>query len=226
MGFIDSFERRLEALVTGTFSKAFKSQLQPVEIAAAIRAELDKSAAVVTRERILAANKFVVRLSPTDLGRLQVLGATLSQELDQLVTKHVKKQRYQLAGPLEINLSADPTLLLGQIRVDAQSVQGRINWVPALDFGGKRYLLAKSSTTVGRDASSDIVVADTGLSRQHFVIRWNGSAGQLEDLGSTNGTKVAGARITKSVDLIDGLAIEAGRTQFVFRVIANSEGDA
>ena len=54
MGFVENFERRLESLVNGAFSKAFKSQLQPVEISAAIKAKMDVSAAVIGKDRILA----------------------------------------------------------------------------------------------------------------------------------------------------------------------------
>ena len=50
LGFIEKFERRLERFVNGAFSKAFKSQLQPVEISSAIKAKMDAGAAVVDRE--------------------------------------------------------------------------------------------------------------------------------------------------------------------------------
>jgi pSer/pThr/pTyr-binding forkhead associated (FHA) protein len=97
-----------------------------------------------------------------------------------------------------------------------------VAWTPAIDFGGKRYLLAKSRTTIGRDASADIKVDDSGLSRVHFAITWDGSNATVEDLGSTNGTKLAG-RLVKSQTLPADSTIEAGRTVFVFRVVAKNE---
>ncbi len=66
MGLLDSFEKGLERAVNGAFAKTFRSGIQPVEIASALRSELDKKAVVVTRERILAPNAFTVRLSPAD----------------------------------------------------------------------------------------------------------------------------------------------------------------
>jgi hypothetical protein len=71
LGFVENFERRLERFVNGAFSKAFKSQLQPVEISAAIKAKMDKGAAVVDRDRILAPNAYSVRLSQADFSRLK-----------------------------------------------------------------------------------------------------------------------------------------------------------
>ena len=229
MGFIENFERRLENFVNGSFSKAFKSQLQPVEISSAIKAKMDASAAVMGKDRILAPNEFQVSLSQVDFLRLQSHGESLVEELTKLVSTHVKKQRYQLPSPLNISLTQTSALALGQIQVIASGSKAEqvanLSWVPALDFGGKRFLLAKARTTVGRDSSADIQVDDTGLSRTHFAINWNGSSAIVEDLGSTNGTNVAGREI-KSEPIVADTVIKAGRTEFIFRVIAkNSDGD-
>ncbi len=227
MGFIENFERRLETFVNGAFSKAFKSQLQPVEISAAIKAKMDVSAAVIGKDRILAPNEFRVSLSQTDLLRLNSLGEDLVDEISKQVNSHAKKQRYQLTDKLAISLSASPTLAIGQISVAASGSKAEqvanVSWVPAIDIAGKRYLLAKAKTTIGRDATADIQVNDSGLSRTHFAINWDGSTGSVEDLGSTNGTTLAGVNVklqTISADTV----IKAGRTEFVFRVIAKSQG--
>jgi pSer/pThr/pTyr-binding forkhead associated (FHA) protein len=81
--------------------------------------------------------------------------------------------------------------------------------------------LSKARTTVGRDGSADIQVEDNGLSRQHFEILWDGKRGGVRDLGSTNGTKVNGRAITEIGVEADSV-ISAGRTEFVFKVIAKA----
>ena len=53
MGILDNFEKGLERVVNGAFAKTFKSGLQPLEVTAALRRELDTKAAVVSRDRIL-----------------------------------------------------------------------------------------------------------------------------------------------------------------------------
>jgi len=226
LGFIEKFERRLERFVNGAFSKAFKSQLQPVEISAAIRAKMDAGAAVVDRDRTLAPDTYKVKLSPSDYNRLQQLGKALGAEVEGKVKAHAKKQRYQFAGSLSISLEPDSSLTLGQIKVLASGSKApdlaAVTWRPALDINGKRYLLAKSRTTVGRDANADLPINDTGLSRTHFAITWDGSTATIEDLGSTNGTKVAGLKI-KTQTLSPDTVISAGRTEFIFRVIANGD---
>lgn len=229
MGFVENFERRLESFVNGAFSKAFKSQLQPVEISAAIKAKMDVSAAVIGKDRILAPNEFRVSLSQPDLLRLNSLGDNLVAEITKQVSAHVKKQRYQLTDELKVSLSSSSTLAVGQIQVAASGNKAaqvaNVSWVPALDISGKRYLLAKEKTTVGRDAIADIQVNDSGLSRTHFAINWDGSSATVEDLGSTNGTTVAGHDV-KLQNISADTVIKAGRTEFVFRVVAKNQGDA
>ena len=228
LSFIERFEKRLERFVNGAFSKAFKSQIQPVEISSAIKAKMDGTAAVVAKDRILAANAYVVRLSPTDFSRLKQLGDSLHGEIKRQVSSHIKKQRYQLSGDLSIAIEPAQSLGLGQIQISAEGSKApdlaQVSWNPALDVAGKRYLLAKAKTTVGRDATADVQVNDNGLSRVHFAINWDGANATVEDLGSTNGTKVAGRRITSQAISPDTV-IDAGRTEFVFRVVAKS-GDS
>ena len=74
MGLLDSFEKGLERAVNSAFAKTFRSGIQPVEIASALRSELDKKAAVVSRDRILTPNTFVVRLSPADDDKMVAIG--------------------------------------------------------------------------------------------------------------------------------------------------------
>lgn len=225
MSFIDRFEKRLERFVNGAFSKAFKSQIQPVEISSAIKAKMDGTAAVVAKDRILAANSYTVRLSPTDFSRLKQLGDSLHGEIKRQVSGHIKKQRYQLSGDLAIAIEPSQNLSLGQIQISAEGSKApdlaQVSWNPALDVSGKRCMLAKAKTTVGRDASADIQVNDSGLSRVHFAINWDGANATVEDLGSTNGTKIAGRKIT-SQTISPDTVIDAGRTEFVFRVVAKS----
>ncbi len=227
MGIIENFERRLETFVNGAFSKAFKSQLQPVEISAAIKAKMDVSAAVIGKDRILAPNEFRVSLSQPDLLRLTSLGDNLVAEITKQVSSHAKKQRYQLTDALAISLASSSNLAVGQINVSASGSKAEqvanVSWVPAIDIAGKRYLLAKAKTTIGRDTSADIQVNDAGLSRTHFAINWDGSSATVEDLGSTNGTTVAGLNV-KTQNIGADTVIKAGRTEFIFRVIAKHQG--
>ena len=100
-GVLQRFEQRLEGAVTGAFARAFRSAVQPVEIAAALQREVDNSAHILSRERMLVPNDFTVELSPTDYERLAPFSGTLAEELATLVQEHVDRflpRRFRQTG--------------------------------------------------------------------------------------------------------------------------------
>ncbi|MEO6942592.1 MAG: DUF3662 and FHA domain-containing protein [Terrimesophilobacter sp.] len=221
MGLLDNFEKGLERVVNGAFAKTFKSGLQPVEITAALRRELDTKAVVVARDRILVPNKFTVHLAPGDHARITGIGPTLIDELTQLVQTHATAQRYQFAGGISIRLVEDRILTEGVLRIESSNVKGEVSWTPILDIEGKRYPITKSHTVIGRGSEADITVDDSGISRRHVEILWDGKRAQVNDLGSTNGSQLNGAPVTKAALPTDSV-ISIGRTRIVFRVLAQS----
>jgi Protein of unknown function (DUF3662)/FHA domain len=221
LGFLENFEKGLERIVNGAFSKTFKSEIQPVEIAAAIRAEMDSKASILSRDRILAPNTFSVSLATPDFKRMATLGESLITELTELSTRHAVKQGFQFGAALSIKLVEDQTLNMGQVNVNSTSQNTKVEWIPTLDVAGKRFLLNKAHTSVGRDASADIQIEDNGLSRKHFEILWDGKNAAVRDLRSTNGTMVAGRKVDE-VAIADNTLIQAGRSDFTFRVIART----
>jgi len=221
LGLLDSFEKGLERAVNGAFAKTFKSGLQTVEITSALRRELDTKAAVVSRDRILVPNSFTVRLGAVDYQRMVALGPTLIDELTELVQRHAAAQHYSFAGGISIALAEDPSLSQGMIDVTSTNVKGAVAWTPVLDIGGKRYPITHSRTIIGRGSDADITVDDTGISRKHVEILWDGTRAQVNDLGSTNGSLLNGTPVAKA-PLAPDSVIDIGRTRIVFRVLAQA----
>lgn len=224
MGFLDNFEKGLERIVNGAFTKTFKSELQPVEISGQIKAEMDSKASILGRDRILAPNTFTVSLSTPDFKRMQSLGDSLITELTDLATKHAKKQGFQFGAALSLRLIEDPSMNLGQVSVRSATQNLEIEWMPSIEVADKRFFLKVGQTTVGRDGSADVQIADSGLSRQHFAVIWDGKNAAVRDLGSTNGTRVGG-RTIKEVAIGADTEIQAGSSSFVFRVTARTASD-
>lgn len=223
MGLLDSFERGLERAVNGAFAKTFRSGVQPVEISSALRRELDTKAAVVSRERILVPNEFTVRLAPPDFTRMNDVGRPLIDELSQRVQQHAVAQNYSFSGPVTIRLRQDGTLSTGILQIDSTTVQRDVDWVAVLDIGSQRHKLRRGRTVIGRGTDADITVADTGTSRKHVEVIWDGKHAQANDLGSTNGSKLNGERFSQAIVEPDS-TIEIGRTRMVFRVIPENDG--
>jgi len=218
VGILDNFEKGLERAVNGAFAKTFRSGLQPVELTSALRRELDTKAAVVSRDRIRAPNRFALSMAPGDYKRMQSMGPTLTDELTEFVQKHAADQHYQFAGGISIDLVQDPALSTGILRVESENVKGSVSWMPVLDIAGKRYPLSQSRTVIGRGSEADITVDDTGISRKHVEVIWDGSRAQVRDLGSTNGSQLNGQPLKKAI-LEPNSVITIGRTSIVFKVL-------
>ncbi|MBN9224864.1 MAG: phosphopeptide-binding protein [Microbacterium sp. SCN 70-27] len=221
MGLLDSFEKGLERAVNSAFAKSFRSGIQPVEIAAALRTELDAKAAVVSRDRILAPNAFEVHMSPADAERMRSIGSTLDDELLGLVQKHAKNQGFSFAGPVTIALAPDDQQATGTLRVLSQTAAGTVAWRGVVDIEGKRHPLNKGRTVIGRGTDADITIADAGTSRRHVEILWDGERAMVRDMNSTNGTQLDGRRITEAPLPPDSI-ITIGRTDITFRVVAQA----
>ncbi|MDP1876022.1 MAG: DUF3662 and FHA domain-containing protein [Actinomycetota bacterium] len=231
MGLLERFEDSLDRLVNGAFARAFKAEVQPVEIASALQREVNDRAAVIDRERTVIPNVFHVELSEHDYRRLAVFKDALQTELATLVRDYGGEQRYTLLGPVSVDLAQDDELETGIFRVRSEAraevssqPHGRPGEPgaaatdlrqPRLEVGGIAYPLVRAITRLGRGSDTDIRIEDPGASRNHCEIVI-GQPALLRDLGSTNGTFVNGGRITQ-VDLADGTAITIGTTQLVFR---------
>ncbi len=117
MGIINRVEHGLAKAVHGAFAKAFKSEVQPVEIASAIRRAMDDRAALLGHGRSMVPNLYTIELSPTDYERLGDYEDELSEDLVAAAQEHAESQGYQPHGPLEVDLVEGEGLETGVFRV-------------------------------------------------------------------------------------------------------------
>ncbi|WP_020663531.1 DUF3662 and FHA domain-containing protein [Amycolatopsis benzoatilytica] len=86
-----------------------------------------------------------------------------------------------------------------------------------LDDGSNRtYSLKQGANVVGRGQDADFRLPDTGVSRRHLEITWDGQSATLADIGSTNGSTVNGTPV-QTWQLADGDVIRVGHSSLVFR---------
>jgi hypothetical protein len=85
------------------------------------------------------------------------------------------------------------------------------------DGSGRSYQLTEGTHVIGRGQDSAFRLPDTGVSRRHLEINWDGHQATLTDLGSTNGTTVNGNPIQQTWQLNDGDVIRVGHSSLVFR---------
>jgi hypothetical protein len=122
MSVLRNLEARIEGLVEGVFSRAFSSQVQPVEIARKLAKEMDshKTASV---SQTYAPNSYTVWLSPDDHERLEGYTRSLSQELSAYLLEHARRQDYALLTRPEVKIEVDERLRLGEFGIQPRLVK-------------------------------------------------------------------------------------------------------
>jgi Protein of unknown function (DUF3662)/FHA domain len=237
MGLLGNLEQRLDQIVNGSFSKAFKSEVQPVELGAALQQEIDNRADTINGQTVVP-NIFIIELGPTDHERLGTYFDTLSVELATLADSYTHEQRYTAVDLAQITFDLDQALETGVFRIrsavakrpegvtppsgldqDSTPQMPKSAFVPAptpylTSITGEEFKITQSVTNIGRGAEADIQIDDTSVSRLHCSIVL-GSDVLIRDLGSTNGTLVDGARATESV-LRNGSIIKIGNITLTY----------
>ncbi|HVW80102.1 MAG TPA: DUF3662 and FHA domain-containing protein [Mycobacteriales bacterium] len=242
MGVLQTFERRLGGLVEGAFARVFKAEVQPAEIAGALQREADDRKEVISRERVLAPNSYIVELSDRDYSRLAEWAEPLGEELAAMVREHAAEQGYSFVGPVVVGFEQQPGITTGVFRVRsaveaasgpaapaepaartpsaAPSPAGAFPLRPRLIVNGdadeSAYFLTHAVTLVGRASDCDLRLEDAGVSRHHAEIRYSDGRVGVVDLGSTNGVAVNGKRVER-VELNDGDRLDIGHSTLIFR---------
>ena len=213
---LQGFERRLERLVEGVFSKTFSSRVQPVEIGRAIirRLEIQRT---ITTQGATVPNNITVHLSNKDVEQLDGILGNLADELCIIVRDHANSENYRLVGPINVTLISDSSVDPGQIEIKTAFDQGRgANKGVLLGPNDEKIELSNETTTVGRLTTCGVSLTDSRVSRLHAEIIKNAEGYELIDKGSTNGTQVNGETIA-SHTLVIGDKITFGNTTFEFQ---------
>lgn len=214
---IRGFERRLERMVEGAFSRAFKSGLRPVELGRRLTREMDDNRSVGVRGGTVVPNDFTVALSPSDIEQFEGVQDTLARELGDAAREHARDEGYSFMGPVAVHLEVDGRLHTGGFHITGRMAEGEggAGAGSIVLPNGERFTLGESVITVGRHPDSNLVLADPNVSRSHAEIRPQGDRYAVVDLGSTNGTKVNGVKIAQHL-LQDGDEVSFGNTRMRF----------
>lgn len=214
---LQRFERRLERLVEGTFSKAFRGGgLQPVEIGRRVGREMDAGRTLGVRGTV-APNRFTVWLSSADLERFSGFHEALARELADAAREHGRDEGYVFEGLIEVSLVLDEQARRGDMRVDAEIVGGGQGTTSTLTLpDGSRVLLGDEPTVIGRMPECAVPLSDPQVSRRHAEVRRDDFGFKVVDMGSTNGTQVNGVTV-KEQSLSDGDVIVVGATSLRYQ---------
>ncbi|MCL4433169.1 MAG: FHA domain-containing protein [Actinobacteria bacterium] len=214
---LQEFEQKLERLVEGVFSTAFRGELQPVEIGRKLIREMNLRRRVGLNG-IIAPNDFKVYLSPYDLERFSRFEEVFEHELAAALRDHAEKEGYIFVGPLSVQVMEDVEIKAGHFDIEADVVEGppEEQHIAAIELpDGYRVSIGDRPIVIGRLSDCDIVLHDQNVSRRHAEIGKDSKGYSVTDLGSTNGTMVNGVPVRTS-RLMDGDELSFGTTTVIF----------
>jgi hypothetical protein len=228
MGVLRNFESRLERGIEGFFKAAFRSGLQPIEIAKRILREMEAAKTVGVKE-VWVPNRYALSVSAADRERFASMEGALVRELENVITEGAKEKGFGLVARPEVVFGTDDRLKRGDLVVSAELSEApgpQTAERPATSTGpparlvlqgeGEEWPIDGDRAVIGRLSGSEVEIQDPGASRRHAEIRRDGRDFVLVDLGSTNGTLLNDAPVSEAA-LEDGDRITIGRTVLEFR---------
>jgi hypothetical protein len=117
-----NLESKLAGLVEGSFSRAFKSEVRPVEIARKLTREMDEHK-VQSLSRTYVPNEYTIWLSPEDREQFEGYEDELRRELAGYMLEHARRERVDLLTRPEIAFKTDDALRLGEFGIQARLVR-------------------------------------------------------------------------------------------------------
>lgn len=219
MGLRD-LERAIERGVDGVLGRVFRSEVTRLEIAKRVERELEAGTRGGPVGQRVMPNEIEVRIHPDDAAGLDGSIDDVERDLFDRARALARDQECSFDGPLIVTVTSTTAASRGTIEVFA-TAEHSIAGVPPGTLvypDGYRYDLARTGAegiVLGRDRRSHIVIDDERASREHAYIRPSARGWIVEDIGSTNGTRVNGFRTSAQL-LVDGDIVTIGATAFTF----------
>ncbi len=123
MSVLRSIESKIEGLFEGVFGRAFRTHVQPIELARKLVKEMDDHRNVSV-SRVYVPNEYTVYLSPADREQFDGYEEALVGELEQYLAEHARREQYALLDSPRVLVTADDDLAVGEFGIATRLVAG------------------------------------------------------------------------------------------------------
>src|SRR5438094_2607589 len=123
MSVLRTIESKLESLFEGVFGRAFRTNVQPVELARKLVNDKDDHRSVSV-SRVYVPNEYTIYLSPEDREQFASFEDSLREELQDALAEHARRERYVLLTPPRVKLESDADLDVGVFGIATRLVRG------------------------------------------------------------------------------------------------------
>ena len=169
-----TLEQKIEALFEGVFGRAFRTNVQPVELARKLAKEMDEHR-VVSVSRVYVPNEYTVYLSPGDRQQFDGYENSLLAELEEYLGEHARRESYALLTPPRVGLETDEDLALGEFGIATRMVQpshGHRGGEPDEQVESGATMIYKP--VAPPDETESASPAELGLEREVALLSWSG----------------------------------------------------
>jgi len=180
-----AIEQRIEAFVEGLFGRAFRTNVQPVEIARKLAKEMDDHR-TVSVSRVYAPNEYTVYLSAADREQFEGYENSLLGELEEYLAEHAARERYALLTPSRVLLETDDDLAVGEFGISARMVQPRRGSHEELDEQAEPGATMVYTPPV-EPGEEEVEPGEPGVERKVAVLSWGGHSQRVEGLRAVLG---------------------------------------
>ncbi|HEY2218803.1 MAG TPA: DUF3662 and FHA domain-containing protein [Gaiellaceae bacterium] len=181
-----AIEQRLERVFEGVFGRAFRTNVQPVELARKLAKEMDDHRSASVRN-VYVPNEYTIFLSPGDREQFEGYENSLVSELEEYLSEHAARENYALLTPPRILFETDEDLDVGQFGIATRMAQygrkGEDEGAPAESATPGATMIYKPRTQPTEAAS----LAELGVEREVAVLSWNGQRRVLDKKRSVLG---------------------------------------
>jgi len=217
------------------FARAYGSAIRPINLGRELLGlidSMDKSGPINP--------DFVVNLNAKDYEAFADIEKHLTRELAEAATQFAEKNDLKHSAPISVILRVDDAIKVGDFSIINESQPERTSDVlatqknsiamqpvvataPLIEAAlvmqnGERIVLETDSLKIGRQATCRIVFNDSNVSREHAQMRRPADGWKLLDLGSTNGTKINGVKISEEQLLVNGDELSFGTSSAKFEI--------
>jgi hypothetical protein len=174
MSVLRNIESKLESLFEGVFGRAFRTNVQPVELARKLVKEMDDHRNVSV-SRVYVPNEYTVYLAPGDREQFSSYEAQLRDELADYLGEHARRESYVLLSPPKVELETDDDLDVGVFGIATRMVQpsGRAAEGPPTDAEPNATMVYKPSQPMPQ-ATEAASAVELGVQREVAVLEWEG----------------------------------------------------
>src|SRR5262249_44503159 len=170
MSVLRSIESKLESLFEGIFGRAFRTNVQPVELARKLVKEMDDHRNVSV-SRVYVPNEYTVYLAPADRAQFASYETQLTDELGEYLAEHARRENYALISPPKVLLETDADLAVGMFGIATRLAQVQPDAPVLNDLSERGATMVYKAPPVPQptEAASPI---DLGIEEEIAVLSW------------------------------------------------------